>query len=586
MNVLLAVTGVAVVASAVYVISTNHAPAKSEHGAAGAPTTSRSKADPPSSKPTKKPKPLVVAFLGDDWTAGIGASSHKHRFTTLVSHDLQVTERNFGADGTGYAKATSSDGDYTAGRRRGRGAPRRRGRVRRPQRRDNLLATVASRARSLFDDLHSKLPDATLVAVAPMWGDSDKPPEVVAVGQAVKSAVTAAGGKYLDIADPIHGHPGLMADAGDPDDDGYAAIAAALEPKLKALLPNWPQQLASSTCTCSGWTSGCRSTVGGPATGLLESEHDRPGVAAGHLEVDGEDRVAALGPDLGTGRRAVHRDRGQGCAAGGEVADLEPVVPRLDRVGVRVVPRGHVGRKPAPARGWPTGWSPTRLAAIRSRCAAGERTAQVVVELVAAVVDDRQPGVRAVGVRDRTPRGTSARAGPRLPDRRCRRATAGCRQPGRPPPARRLVGVPGREKRTARRPGDRKQVGAPLRVLRSLREARVHGAQITCATFPAVTRRSRSGEVAAPSRRRNGGRRRRVDRSQGAVELLAGLVLPHPQPDGARRTGNAGSGCCSRTTGSNSALPYSSAKSGPRSRPDTAPCSAVSGSNRWKLIAP
>ena len=71
-----------------------------------------------------------------------------------------------------------------------------------------------------------------------MWGDSDKPPEVVAVGQAVKSAVTAAGGKYLDIADPLHGHPGFMADAGDPDDDGYAAIAAALEPKLKALLSN------------------------------------------------------------------------------------------------------------------------------------------------------------------------------------------------------------------------------------------------------------------------------------------------------------------------------------------------------------
>ena len=103
---------------------------------------------------------------------------------------------------------------------------------------DNLLATVASRARSLFDDLHTKLPDATIVAIAPMWGDSDKPEEVVAIGQAVKSAVTAAGGKYLDIADPIHGHPGFMSDAADPDDDGYAAIAASIEPKLEALLPN------------------------------------------------------------------------------------------------------------------------------------------------------------------------------------------------------------------------------------------------------------------------------------------------------------------------------------------------------------
>jgi lysophospholipase L1-like esterase len=239
MNVLLAVAGVAVVAGAVYVISTNHAPATNGHRTAGGPTTSRSKADPPSSQPTKKPKPLVVAFLGDDWTAGTGASSHKHRFTTLVSHDLSVTERNFGADGTGYAKATSSDGDYTS-RVADVVAAHPDVVVVSGGRNDatNLLATVASRARSVFDELHSKLPDATLVAVAPMWGDSAKPPEVVAIGQAVKGAVTAAGGKYLDIADPIRGHPGFMANAGDPDDNGYAAIAAALEPKLKALLPN------------------------------------------------------------------------------------------------------------------------------------------------------------------------------------------------------------------------------------------------------------------------------------------------------------------------------------------------------------
>jgi lysophospholipase L1-like esterase len=239
MNVLLAVAGVAVVAAAVYVIGNNHAPAKTDPRGNGRPTTSVSKADPPSSAPTEKPKSLVVAFIGDDWTAGTGASSHKHRFTTVVSHDLHLTERNFGADGTGYAKATSSDGDYTervadvvaahpdvvvvSGGRNDN---------------SNLLATVASRARSLFDDLHAKLPKATIVAVAPMWGDSDKPGEVVAIGQAVKSAVTAAGGKYLDIADPIHGHPGFMADAADPDDDGYAAIAAAVAPKLKALLPS------------------------------------------------------------------------------------------------------------------------------------------------------------------------------------------------------------------------------------------------------------------------------------------------------------------------------------------------------------
>jgi lysophospholipase L1-like esterase len=46
------------------------------------------------------------------------------------------------------------------------------------------------------------------------------------------------GGTYLDIPDPIHGHPGFMADAADPNDRGYAAIAAALEPQLALLLPH------------------------------------------------------------------------------------------------------------------------------------------------------------------------------------------------------------------------------------------------------------------------------------------------------------------------------------------------------------
>jgi lysophospholipase L1-like esterase len=70
-----------------------------------------------------------------------------------------------------------------------------------------------------------------------MWGDSDEPAAVREIGNVVKDAVTAAGGRYLDLPDPIRGHPSFMADAADPDDAGYAAIAAALEPKLEPLLP-------------------------------------------------------------------------------------------------------------------------------------------------------------------------------------------------------------------------------------------------------------------------------------------------------------------------------------------------------------
>lgn len=182
----------------------------------------------------------VVAFLGDDYTAGTAASSTAKRFTTLVSTALGLTEKNFGRDGTGYAKVSrSGGGDYTT---RGSAIV-----AARPDvvvvsggRNDviDFPATMAAHAEQLFADLHAKLPNAVLVAVAPFWGDSAPAAALKPVTDAVKKAVRAAGGTYLDLGDPLRGHPQFMADAADPNDHGYAAIATALEPRLAPLIPN------------------------------------------------------------------------------------------------------------------------------------------------------------------------------------------------------------------------------------------------------------------------------------------------------------------------------------------------------------
>ncbi|WP_375486042.1 SGNH/GDSL hydrolase family protein [uncultured Jatrophihabitans sp.] len=179
----------------------------------------------------------TVAFLGDDWTAGIGASARSKRFTTLLAKDLGATERNFGVDGSGYAKASSSGGAYddriddvvaarpdvvvVAGGRNDTA---------------DYVPTLQSRTKALFARLHELLPKATLVAVAPFWGDSDAPSDLAPVTAAVKRSVDAAGGTYLAVSDPIRGHPSYMASDADPNDKGYAAIAEALAPKLRALL--------------------------------------------------------------------------------------------------------------------------------------------------------------------------------------------------------------------------------------------------------------------------------------------------------------------------------------------------------------
>ncbi len=251
-NIALAVLAVLVVGAAVYVIANNKAPESQRQPAAAGSHSSTTSQQTPSVTITDGPSSLgidptsvgmggsapTIAFLGDDWTAGIGASAKAKRFTTLVCTQLQVIERNFGLNGAGYAKAGTSGGDY-------------RSQVAKIVAAEPTIvvvsggrndysddaATTAAAAHAMFANLRTKLPDAKLVAIAPFWGDSDLPPEMVALSNAVRKAVTDAGGTYVDITDPVHGHPNYMADDADPNNQGYAAIAAALEPKLAGLLP-------------------------------------------------------------------------------------------------------------------------------------------------------------------------------------------------------------------------------------------------------------------------------------------------------------------------------------------------------------
>ncbi len=256
-DIALAALGVLVVIAAVYVSTHNDS---SNAGASGGPVVNRlpsnsapptptGSAASPASSPvggssiggssTPSTAQPVVAFLGDDWTAGAGTSSKAHRFSTLLTADLHAKQRNFGSNGAGYS--TSSSGAYAdevdqivaahpnlvvvSGGRNDLST------------RHDLTAS-ADDVNQLFRKLRAGLPHAELVAIAPFWGDSDLPAALQTLGQRVKDAVIAVHGTYVDIEDPIHGHSEFMANDADPNDAGHAAIAAALKPKLAALLPS------------------------------------------------------------------------------------------------------------------------------------------------------------------------------------------------------------------------------------------------------------------------------------------------------------------------------------------------------------
>lgn len=180
----------------------------------------------------------TVVFLGDEYTSGTGGSGTDKGFVALTAEALGVQRHALSVPMGGYAKKSSSGRVYA-------------------DRIDSVVklkpevvvitggrndisddqTTMEQAVADFYSTLHQALPNATLIAVAPFFGDSDAPTELGPVADAVKKGVTGAGGTYLDLPDPLHGHPGYMADAADPNDKGYAAIAKALIPKLTPLLP-------------------------------------------------------------------------------------------------------------------------------------------------------------------------------------------------------------------------------------------------------------------------------------------------------------------------------------------------------------
>jgi lysophospholipase L1-like esterase len=197
--------------------------------AAGTPT-------PSGSVSTAAPTPPVVAFLGDEWTSGAGASPTSKRFTTLVCAKLGLRELNFGLPGSGYAKQGPSGGDY-ASQLANIVAARPAMVVVSGGRNDvgEDPSFASAQAHRLIEKLRSRLPHATIVIVAPMWGDSTAPGALSKLATSLRQDAKAFGARYLDIRDPIHGHPSEMATAAHPDDAGYAAIARVLEPQLAPL---------------------------------------------------------------------------------------------------------------------------------------------------------------------------------------------------------------------------------------------------------------------------------------------------------------------------------------------------------------
>jgi lysophospholipase L1-like esterase len=194
----------------------------------------------------------TAAFIGDSYSQGTGASNQGTRWTALLSRQMGWAEENFARGGTGYlieAKpeqcgkdacpnyaamipevvASKPDLVIVAGGRNDSGLPKA----------DRDAAIV-----DFFAALRGALPNTPIAVVSPLW-DASKPSFAMGeIAEAVRMAAAQNNVTYLEVGQPLSGHPEWIAKDGvHPLDAGYSAIAEAVKtearkvPALTAVAP-------------------------------------------------------------------------------------------------------------------------------------------------------------------------------------------------------------------------------------------------------------------------------------------------------------------------------------------------------------
>jgi len=181
-----------------------------------------------------------VAFYGDSYTLGTGASSESKRWSTIVSAERNWNEFNPSVNGLGFItnRAEFSEGDLpslvidakpeivfvTMGLN------------------DNFSydfrsAEIDEQITADLDRLKQALPDARFIVVEPFWYTDDRPTSVDVINGWVQDAAEAIDADYIPGASHwIEGHPEWMAADGlHPNDEGYAAMAERMNAELTKL---------------------------------------------------------------------------------------------------------------------------------------------------------------------------------------------------------------------------------------------------------------------------------------------------------------------------------------------------------------
>ncbi|TYL54550.1 SGNH/GDSL hydrolase family protein [Agromyces mariniharenae] len=188
------------------------------------------------------PGQVVVAYYGDSYTRGTGASSPERRWSTIVARERGWWEFNPSIDGLGYVNNRELVGgdDLVEQIVQHEPAPDvvivtmgLNDNFSMPARDDEIEAAIDADLRRFRDEL----PDARLVVVEPFWHTDERPDSVEQVIGWVEAAAADVDAEYIAGASRwLEGHPEWMAADGiHPNDDGYAEVARRMDEELERL---------------------------------------------------------------------------------------------------------------------------------------------------------------------------------------------------------------------------------------------------------------------------------------------------------------------------------------------------------------
>jgi len=194
----------------------------------------------PSAAPPPEGDGPIVAFYGDSYTLGTGASDEALRWSSVISADRGWREYNPSVNGLGYIdnRVTFGDGDLPD--------------LIIEQRPDIVFVTMGLNDNFSFDQVGERiqeqmnddidilveaLPEARFIVVEPFWYTDERPASVETIIGWQREMAERVDADFIAGASRwIEGRPELMADDGlHPNDDGYAVMTERMDAELEAL---------------------------------------------------------------------------------------------------------------------------------------------------------------------------------------------------------------------------------------------------------------------------------------------------------------------------------------------------------------